>query len=68
MPPGVGQLFQTGGYVDTVPIDVVLIDDYVSQVDANSERDVFSRRRYLGKRSLNGYCASDSVDDAGKFY
>ena len=41
---GLGQRFQPGGNIDTIPRDIITVYDDVAQVDANPEIDAVVRR------------------------
>jgi hypothetical protein len=66
-PAGRGQSLEAGGDVDAVAVDVVVLDDHVTEVDADAERDPLAVRHpviALGHGALNLDRALDSVDHA----
>jgi hypothetical protein len=66
---GLGQTLQTGSHVDAVSIDVVALDDDISQVDADTEPDAVCIGQVglaIHHGALNVEGAVDGFDDAGK--
>jgi hypothetical protein len=70
-PSGIGQGLDPRGDVDAVAIEIVALDDYVAEIDANAQLDTTVRRDTgvaLGHRLLHRDRAAHRIDDAGKLY
>jgi len=68
---GIGQGLDPRGDVDAVAIEVIALDDYVAEVDADAQLDAVVRREPLiplGHRLLHLDRAAHRIDDAGKFH
>jgi hypothetical protein len=69
-PAGFGQGLDPGGDVDAVAIEVVALDDYVAEIDADAHFDAVVRTGGgvpLGHRLLHLDRAAHRIDDAGEF-
>jgi hypothetical protein len=67
--PRLGQGLQSGGDVDAVAVDVVAVDDDITEVDADAESDPPVYRVLAvapGHPALDGNGAFQRVDDAGE--
>ena len=65
-----GQGLQAGGEVDTLAVDVAVLDDDIAEADADSEPNAFrlgSLTRVLGDICLDLDRAAYRLDDAGEF-
>src|SRR5206468_12748697 len=65
----ISQTFEPRCNVYTVAIDVVSVDDDVTDIDSNSKHDrlvVWNRQVALCNTALDGNRALDSVDNAGE--
>jgi len=63
------QSLQPRGYVDTIAVDVVLLDDHVTEVDADPKRDALVLGRFLvpvDHTALDLDRAAYRVDDTGE--
>src|SRR5262249_17296538 len=66
---GVGQGFDPRGYIDAVAIEVVVLDNYVAEIDADAKFNAVVGRNTgiaLGHRLLHRDRAAHRIDDAGK--
>src|SRR6516165_2614358 len=70
-PARIGQRFQPRRNVNTVAVEVVVFDDHVAEIDADTELDAGlcpNTRVPLGHGLLHLDRATHRVDDAGKFH
>src|SRR6516165_5327979 len=69
-PAGISQGLDPCGDVDAGAIEVVVLDDHVAEIDADTQLDTVVRgdsRVALGHRLLHRDRAAPCIDDAGKF-
>jgi hypothetical protein len=68
-PAGLGQAFEPRRNIDAIPENVAILDDDISDIDANAELDPIvarNRRIALGHRRPHFDRAAQRVDDAGE--
>ena len=67
---GLGERFQSGGDVDTLAVNILALDDDVTEIDANAQVNALvGRCAVIALRHLflNSDRAFDSIDDAPEF-
>ena len=64
-----GQSFEAGGDIDTVAVDVALVEDHVAEIDSDAELDPAFHRHIgivLNHRPLDFDGAAHRINDAGE--
>ena len=68
-PTGLGERLQARGDIDAIAVDVVVFNDDIAKIDANSEHDSWLGRvfiRHRGAGALHRKRAVDSIDHAAE--
>ena len=51
-PAGLGQRLEAGGDVDAIAVDIVTLDDHISEIDADPQHDLRLAQRVIGQGAV----------------